>query len=215
MKKQTKAVKKQPGSGAPDPDAKGHAARCAIFPGVSAAVVIEAFAKQSVGEQDVTALTDELMRANMRVGDGDMSGAESMLMSQAYALQSIFVTMARRSALNAGEYINASDTYMRMALRAQNQCRMTLETLSTIKNPPVVFAKQANISHGHQQVNNGDKAISAHAHAAETEITPNEKGAISHDPGETLDTGTTRGPSRAHQDREAVGARHRAKDQGG
>lgn len=32
---------------------------------------------------------------------------------------------------------------------------MTLETLSAIKNPPVVYAKQANIAHGPQQVNNG------------------------------------------------------------
>ena len=44
---------------------------------------------------------------------------------------------------------------MRMAFRAQNQCRMTLETLSNIKNPPVIFAKQANFSGGHQQINNG------------------------------------------------------------
>ena len=43
-----------------------------------------------------------------------------------------------------------------LALKAQNQCRMTLETLATIKNPPVVFARQANINNGgHQQVNNG------------------------------------------------------------
>jgi hypothetical protein len=28
-------------------------------------------------------------------------------------------------------------------------------TLSIIKNPPVVYAKQANIAHGPQQVNNG------------------------------------------------------------
>jgi len=33
---------------------------------------------------------------------------------------------------------------------------MTLETLATIKNPPVVFARQANINNGgQQQVNNG------------------------------------------------------------
>ena len=32
---------------------------------------------------------------------------------------------------------------------------MTLETLSTLKNPPVVYAKQANIAHGPQQMNNG------------------------------------------------------------
>jgi hypothetical protein len=43
-----------------------------------------------------------------------------------------------------------------MALKAQNQCRMSLETLATIKKPPVVFARQANINNGgQQQVNNG------------------------------------------------------------
>jgi hypothetical protein len=50
------------------------------------------------------------------------------------------------------------ENYMRMAMRAQNQCRMTLETLATIKNPPVVFAKQANINNGGQkQVNKPDR----------------------------------------------------------
>jgi hypothetical protein len=33
---------------------------------------------------------------------------------------------------------------MRMALRAQNQCRGNLETLAALKNPQVIFAKQAN-----------------------------------------------------------------------
>jgi hypothetical protein len=56
---------------------------------------------------------------------------------------------------------------MRMALRAQNQCRATLETLAAIKNPPVVFAKQANVTTGPQQVNNG---VPAPAHVREIEI---------------------------------------------
>ena len=34
------------------------------------------------------------------------------------------------------------DAFMRIALKAQNQCRMTLETLATINNPPLVFANQ-------------------------------------------------------------------------
>jgi hypothetical protein len=49
---------------------------------------------------------------------------------------------------------------MRMALRAQNQCRTTLETLAGIKNPPVVYAKQANVTTGPQQINNGVAAPS-------------------------------------------------------
>jgi hypothetical protein len=46
--------------------------------------------------------------------------------------------------------------YLRLALKAQGQCRATLETLAMIKNPhPVAFVRQANIAHGPQQVNNG------------------------------------------------------------
>ena len=40
-------------------------------------------------------------------------------------------------------------------LSAQGQCRATLETLATIKNGPAGFAREANIAHGPQQVNNG------------------------------------------------------------
>lgn len=49
--------------------------------------------------------------------------------------------------------MEAFATYMRYGLRFQNQCRATAETLATMKMPPV-FAKQANISNGPQQVNN-------------------------------------------------------------
>ena len=42
------------------------------------------------------------------------------------------------------EHLPAAETYMRLALKAQSQCRATLETLANIKNPPTVFARQAN-----------------------------------------------------------------------
>lgn len=46
-----------------------------------------------------------------------------------------------------------------MALKAQAQCRATLETLAEIKNPqPTAFLRQANIAYGPQQVNNGVRA---------------------------------------------------------
>jgi hypothetical protein len=70
------------------------------------------------------------------------------------AVDAIFASLARRAQMNMGEYMNAVDRYMRLALKAQGQCRATLETLAAIKNPPVVFAKQANIAQGPQQVNN-------------------------------------------------------------
>ncbi|KFL36717.1 hypothetical protein [Arenimonas donghaensis] len=78
-----------------------------------------------------------------------------MLTAQAHTLDAIFNRLAMRAASNMAEYPAATETYLKLALRAQSQCRATLETLAAIKNPPVVFAKQANIAHGHQQVNNG------------------------------------------------------------
>jgi hypothetical protein len=69
-------------------------------------------------------------------------------------LNAIFTEMARRAALNMGQHLDATEAYLRLALKAQNQSRATLETLSTIKSPPVLIAKQANITTAQQQVNN-------------------------------------------------------------
>ena len=88
---------------------------------------------------------------------GDMVQAEAMLMNQAAALQTLFAGLTER-AMGQNHMPNL-ESFLRMALRAQNQCRATLETLAAIKNPPVVFAKQANINHGNQQINNGTPAV--------------------------------------------------------
>ena len=103
------------------------------------------------------------------VHKGDLSRAESMLMAQATALQSIFARLVEKGM--SGLTLPTFEINMRMALRAQNQCRATLETLATIKNPPVVFAKQANVTTGPQQINNG---VSAPAHVREIEIEQNQ-----------------------------------------
>ena len=82
-----------------------------------------------------------------------MKQAEAILCGQAHALQAILMNLARRAV--SQEYLKQWEAYLRMAMKAQTQCRMTLETLVTIKNPPV-FARQANINNGgKQQVNNG------------------------------------------------------------
>ena len=53
-----------------------------------------------------------------------------------------------------GPSFDTGKAYLGLALKAQGQCRMTLETLGNIVNPPAVFAKQANFTTGPQQVNN-------------------------------------------------------------
>jgi hypothetical protein len=61
--------------------------------------------------------------------------------------------MAERA--TGADYMPNFEIFMRVALKAQSQCRATLETLAAIKNPPLVYAKQANVTTGPQQINNG------------------------------------------------------------
>jgi hypothetical protein len=85
-----------------------------------------------------------------------MSGLETTLTSQVITLDAIFSEMARRAALNMSDHLGATETYLRLGLKAQAQCRATAHTLFEMKNPqPIAFVRQANIANGPQQVNNG------------------------------------------------------------
>ena len=101
---------------------------------------------------DLPSLLDRLRTQAGAVNAGEMQHVEAMLMNQAVSLQSLFAKLIERGMHS--ELMNHFDTYLRLALRAQSQCCRTLEALADIKNPPVVFAKTANIAQ-QQQVNNG------------------------------------------------------------
>ena len=138
------------------------------------------------GGIDVPSLTDVLRDQAAAVNRGELNHVEAMLMNQATALQSLFARLAERGM--SCDTIVPFEANLRMALRAQSQCRATLETLAAIKNPPVVFAKQANINqgNGNQQVNNGTSDPASHA--GEIINQPNELLEAQH--GERMDTGT-------------------------
>lgn len=101
---------------------------------------------------DMPSLLDRLRTQASAVNSGEMQQVEAMLMNQATALQSLFARLTERG-MNC-TVVQQFDVHLRLALRAQSQCCRTLEALAEIKNPPVVFAKTANIAH-QQQVNNG------------------------------------------------------------
>ncbi len=142
---------------APTPESRSAQvlAELAMDPSFNAAAVMASYGKPlGVADDNLEVLFDALAEGVQDVWAGDMKRAEAMLFGQAHALQAIFMTLARRA--NRQDYLAHLEAYMRMALKAQNQCRLTLETLATIKNPPVVYARQANINNGgQQQVNNG------------------------------------------------------------
>lgn len=159
-----------------------------LSPSLNAAALTQTFAPYPAEDLNLEALRDELAEQCQKVMRGDMGRAEAMLIAQAHTLDAMFTGLARRSHANMGEYTDAAEKYMRLALRAQSQCRATLETLATIKNPPVVIARQANIAHGPQQVNNGS-VTSTHARTREIQSEPSEL--LEHTHGERLDPGAT------------------------
>lgn len=112
-------------------DSKRKLAELCLNTDVDTALIVTNIKKDF--KADFQALIDAVKREADRVASGDMTAMESMLVSQAYALQNVFSNMMRR-ALNA-DYLNQSNVYSKIALKAQNQCRQTLAVLSEMKNP--------------------------------------------------------------------------------
>lgn len=181
-------------------DADRETAKVALSQLPSALVAVD-FARPTSGELSLMEAIGVLHEKSGAVNDGNLKDAEAMLMGQAVALNTIFGELARRAALNMGEYMEATDKYMRLALKAQGQCRATIETLAAMKNPPVLFAKQANIANGPQQVNNGTPP---RARAEDATIAPN--GLLEASTGERLDTNATAGTGKGDTALAALGA---------
>jgi hypothetical protein len=187
----------------------------ALVAGVATnATTVTTFSKGTLGEVDLTETFRALHAGARTVNSGDLSGVEAMLSSQMVALNAIFGELARRAALNMGEYINAADRYMRLALRAQSQCRATAETLAVIKAGPPIFARQANVAHGPQQVNNGVPNASGTDPRACEQTASGQPELLESSDGERLDPGTTGAAGGGDPTVEAVGAEHRPEDAG-
>jgi hypothetical protein len=170
------------------------------------------FAKGTCGELDLTEAVGVMKEKVANVQAGNLAELEATLTAQAVALNAIFSEMARRASANMGEYLNATETYLRPGLKAQAQCRATLQTLAEIKNPhPVAFVKQANIANGPQQVNKGTSpGHRLPARAGNSAGPPNELLGVTHE--ERLDAGTAGAAGGADRQLETVGTLHRSQD---
>ncbi len=178
-----------------------------ISPEMASFRVITNRERQELMEQlDTPALIDALRAQTKAVQKGDLRAAEAMLMNQATALQSLFVKLTE-TGLQAN-LLRQQETALRLALKAQSQCRATLETLANIKNPPVVYAKQANVTTGPQQINNGSQT--APTGMREKVFEENKLKELDHEQQQWLDTGTTGAASSTHQRAKAMAPVHRA-----
>ncbi len=152
LRNPSSAVIHRPGSD--DDDIQSRLARNLLNPVSSGALAVSQLGRWIDNDIDVIALKDELSLQCRSVSAGDMTRPESMLLTQAHTLDALFGTLCMTALLNQ-DRADVFDRVMRLAFKAQSQCRCTLETLSTIKHPPLVLAHQANISNGPQQVNIG------------------------------------------------------------
>lgn len=183
-----------------------------LSPTAQSAVAIEAWSKFA-GDVDLAELLDGLREKAGRVLDGDTRPIEAMLYGQAATLETIFTSLARRATKQ--EHLKQFQAYLGLALKAQAQCRATLEALAEIKNPrPMAFVHQANISGGHQQVINGVSTgtapVRAGAHPHVEEIASQKNGLLEASHGIELDTRAQSKAGGANPHLEAVATRHRA-----
>lgn len=181
--------------------------RLSVSHGMDAAASISGYLPSCFADGDINALADELTERTQAVQGADLASLESMLVAQAETLSTIFHATAQRAAVNVVHYPKAAETYLRLAMRAQAQCRATVQTLAEMKQPrPVAFVQQANIAHGHQQVNNGFLDPSSHARV-HVKSAPNEL--LESGNGPWMDAGASCPAIGSDQALEAVGVRHR------
>lgn len=186
-------------------------ARTMLSPNVGSAATSEYFSSGMGGkkEQNLNATISEIGSRIDKVKNGDMSDIEATLVSQSITLDMIFNELATRSFLNMGNSTKITETYMRMALKAQSQCRCTIEALNEMKNPKsITITKQANISE--QQIVNNGTMNTGSTHAGEKQNESNELlEVVEHDKVDTRTKGET---IKSNQKVEAVGAIIRSKD---
>lgn len=134
-------------------------------PAMRGAITVREFGCGARDDLDLGETADEVGRKVLRVQNGDLSEVEAMLVAQAISLDAVFNELARRAATNFGQHLNVAETYLRLAFKAQSQCRATLETLAEVKHPKAVtFVRQTNTA-TNQQVHNAPVANVTHAGA--------------------------------------------------
>ncbi|WP_293395536.1 hypothetical protein [Nevskia sp.] len=214
----TKAPKKA--SGDPEvnkmPAEKGetpesHTARAALSLQTQATIAIDCVLSPSFGPMDANVIRSELVSRSKQVIGGDLSSVELMLFNQAQVLQSIFTRMVCRGSVDANSR-ESTESYLRLAFKAQGQCRATLETLANIKNPqPTSFIRQQNIA-ANQQVNNGAAlpAAVSHARTEDSGDPANELKAMTNEQGQRLDPETSAAAGGSHPAMATLAASHRA-----
>lgn len=174
-----------------------------ISPSMRAASTYDTF-KHKDEDFTFSGLREALENQNNALRSNDLTRLEDMLFTQAHTLDMLFHTEARRAIRQ--DYIGQYKIYMDLAFKAQRQCRANLEALAEIKNPrPYIQNNKAQ----YQQVNNG--SVDSRAREKKTKSS-NELLEDKGNDEQWLDIGASETTSGNDKELEAVGKKHRSKN---
>lgn len=127
-------------------------AEISLDPAAHGMAALRLFNKGSFGEQDTTEVYLALESQAKAARNGDLKHYRAILAMQADALNGMFTELSRRAAANMGEYLNATQLYLRLGLKAQAQCRATIEALEQMTSGHVQTVKHVHVNEGGQAV---------------------------------------------------------------
>ena len=148
-------------------------ANLGLSPQFKAAVTAHAYAPL-IGEQDLATVFQQIGEVSTRSVKEGSKDLEFMLTSQALALDSIFNRLAITAQASIGKHPKVVETYLRLALKAQSQCRATAEALAALKSPRQ-YISQTNLA-GAMQINidlekpNVDRGAEGKDEASDTRV---------------------------------------------
>jgi len=119
-------------------------------------MVAKGIIDKSLGKVPGTPAFDDYGRALQvsagKAAGGDLKFAIEMLTAQANSLDAMFAEFARRAALFFFDDTTTTESYSRIALRAQANCRATLEALIHLHQPREQTVKHVHVNEGGQAV---------------------------------------------------------------
>jgi hypothetical protein len=129
-------------------------ARKLLQPTLKNAAAASAFTSKMMGSDlELPGLgdyADHVQAVTHEAAGGGLAMVSKILAAQAVTLDSMFAELARRAAMNMGEYINAAERYGRLALKAQSNCRTTLEALAKLHQPREQTVRHVHVTEGGQ-----------------------------------------------------------------
>jgi hypothetical protein len=169
-------------------------AKASMTASCMSAVLSNSFTKNIFPDMAIIDVADALNTKIKDVQEGNMQNIEAMLVGQAQALQTMFVSLGRQAASKTS--LPQYTAFMNLALKAQSQSRATIQALTELKYPKqATFVKQANIAHGNQQVNNS-KSNDKSSRAGEKNQNQSNELLEVENGSQKMDTGTTKITSR-------------------